>query len=63
MTMPVQRGATAVLVIDMQKDNIHRDGAFAASGAAAHAKSQTWSPTCARYWTPHATQVLRCSTT
>jgi len=31
---------TAVLVIDMQNDNIHPDGAFASTGAAAHAASQ-----------------------
>jgi len=32
--------ATAVLVIDMQNDNLHPDGAFAGSGAAAHAAEQ-----------------------
>ena len=32
--------ATAVLVIDMQSDNLHPDGAFAGSGAAAHAAEQ-----------------------
>ena len=32
--------STAVLVIDMQNDNIHVDGAFAASGAAQHALEQ-----------------------
>ena len=31
---------TAVLVIDMQNDNLHPDGAFAGSGAAAHAAEQ-----------------------
>jgi len=31
---------TAVLVIDMQNDNLHPDGAFAATGAADHATSQ-----------------------
>lgn len=31
---------TAVLVIDMQNDNLHPDGAFAAFGAADHAASQ-----------------------
>ena len=32
--------ATAVLVVDMQNDNLHPDGAFAGSGAAAHAAEQ-----------------------
>lgn len=31
---------TAVLVIDMQNDNLHPDGAFAATGAADHAAEQ-----------------------
>jgi len=31
---------TAVLVIDMQNDNLHPDGAFASSGAADHAREQ-----------------------
>jgi ureidoacrylate peracid hydrolase len=31
---------TAVLVVDMQNDNLHPDGAFASSGAAAHAEEQ-----------------------
>ena len=31
---------TALLIIDMQNDNIHPDGAFAATGAADHAASQ-----------------------
>jgi gluconolactonase len=31
---------TAVLAVDMQNDNLHPDGAFAASGAAAHAAEQ-----------------------
>ena len=31
---------TALLIIDMQNDNIHPNGAFAATGAAAHATSQ-----------------------
>jgi ureidoacrylate peracid hydrolase len=31
---------TALLIVDMQNDNIHADGAFAGSGAAAHAESQ-----------------------
>jgi len=31
---------TALLVIDMQNDTVHPDGAFAATGAAAHATSQ-----------------------
>jgi len=31
---------TALLIIDMQNDNIHPDGAFAASGAAEHAAAQ-----------------------
>lgn len=31
---------TAVLVIDMQNDNLHPDGAFAATGAAEHATAQ-----------------------
>ncbi|RWZ50809.1 cysteine hydrolase [Labedella phragmitis] len=31
---------TAILVVDMQNDTIHRQGAFADSGAAAHAESQ-----------------------
>ncbi|MCI2237789.1 cysteine hydrolase [Paenibacillus sp. TRM 82003] len=32
--------STAVLVIDMQNDNLHPDGAFAATGAAQHAGEQ-----------------------
>lgn len=31
---------TAVLVVDMQNDNLHPDGAYASTGAAAHAASQ-----------------------
>jgi len=31
---------TAVLVVDMQNDNLHADGAFAATGAAEHAAAQ-----------------------
>ena len=31
---------TAVLVVDMQNDNLHADGAYASTGAAAHAASQ-----------------------
>lgn len=31
---------TAVLVVDMQNDNLHPDGAFATTGAAEHATSQ-----------------------
>ncbi|WP_205781407.1 isochorismatase family cysteine hydrolase [Planctomonas deserti] len=31
---------TAILVVDMQNDNLHPDGAFASSGAADHAASQ-----------------------
>lgn len=31
---------TAVLVIDMQNDTVHADGAYAATGAAAHAAEQ-----------------------
>jgi len=42
MTSPTVLTATttAVLVIDMQNDNLHPDGAFASSGAADHATSQ-----------------------
>jgi ureidoacrylate peracid hydrolase len=40
MTTPLQPDTTAVLVIDMQNDNIHPDGAFAATGAAEHAAAQ-----------------------
>ncbi len=36
----MQPATTAVLVIDMQNDTIHPDGAFAATGAAEHAASQ-----------------------
>jgi ureidoacrylate peracid hydrolase len=32
--------SAAVLVIDMQNDNLHADGAFASTGAAEHAASQ-----------------------
>ena len=32
--------STAVLVIDMQNDTVHPDGAYAATGAAAHATEQ-----------------------
>jgi ureidoacrylate peracid hydrolase len=34
------RPTTAILVIDMQNDNLHPDGAFAATGAAEHAAQQ-----------------------
>lgn len=34
------RPTVAVLVIDMQNDTVHPDGAFASTGAAAHAASQ-----------------------
>ena len=37
MTTP---SSTAVLVIDMQNDTVHPDGAYAGTGAAAHATSQ-----------------------
>jgi len=37
-TLPTD--STAVLVIDMQNDNLHADGAFASTGAAEHASSQ-----------------------
>jgi ureidoacrylate peracid hydrolase len=40
MTTGQTRSTTAILVIDMQNDNLHPDGAFAASGAAAHAAQQ-----------------------
>lgn len=38
LTLPTS--TTAVLVIDLQNDNIHPDGAFASSGAAQHAADQ-----------------------
>jgi gluconolactonase len=38
LTLPA--ATTAVLVIDMQNDNLHADGAFASTGAADHAASQ-----------------------
>jgi ureidoacrylate peracid hydrolase len=37
-TLPAN--SAAVLVIDMQNDNLHADGAFASTGAAEHAASQ-----------------------
>lgn len=40
MRTPLSATTTAVLVIDMQNDNIHPDGAFASSGAAEHAATQ-----------------------
>lgn len=42
MTTPLALNptTTAALVVDMQNDNLHPDGAFAASGAADHAASQ-----------------------
>ena len=39
-TLEFDPARTAVLVIDMQNDNVHPDGAFASSGAAQHAASQ-----------------------
>ncbi|PXA72120.1 isochorismatase family cysteine hydrolase [Cryobacterium arcticum] len=39
MTSPTS-STTAVLVIDMQNDTVHADGAYAATGAAAHAAEQ-----------------------
>jgi ureidoacrylate peracid hydrolase len=39
MTEPAT-ARTAILVIDMQNDNLHPDGAFAAFGAAQHAQEQ-----------------------
>jgi ureidoacrylate peracid hydrolase len=40
MTTPTSPARTAVLVIDMQNDTVHPDGAYAATGAAEHAASQ-----------------------
>ncbi|MGO2749568.1 MAG: cysteine hydrolase family protein [Pseudoclavibacter sp.] len=41
MTFPEQpTNSTAVLVIDMQNDTVHADGAYASTGAADHAKAQ-----------------------
>jgi nicotinamidase-related amidase len=34
------RGKTALLLVDLQNDNVHRDGAFASFGAADHAVEQ-----------------------
>lgn len=39
-TLALDPTRTAVLVIDMQNDNLHPDGAFASSGAADHAAAQ-----------------------
>lgn len=39
-TTPLDSATTAVLAIDMQNDNLHPDGAFAATGAADHAAEQ-----------------------
>ncbi|MEE6295042.1 cysteine hydrolase [Georgenia wangjunii] len=39
-TFDLTTTTTAVLVVDMQNDNLHPDGAFASSGAADHAASQ-----------------------
>jgi len=39
-TLELNPSTTAVLVVDMQNDNLHPDGAFAGSGAAAHAEEQ-----------------------
>ena len=42
MTTPstLDPATTAVLVVDMQNDNLHADGAFASTGAADHAAAQ-----------------------
>jgi len=37
---PLTPTTTAVLVVDMQNDTVHPDGAYAATGAADHARSQ-----------------------
>jgi len=39
-TLDLHATTTAVLVVDMQNDNLHPDGAFASTGAAEHAASQ-----------------------
>ncbi|WP_114558428.1 isochorismatase family cysteine hydrolase [Desertihabitans aurantiacus] len=39
-TTPTDSTRTAVLVIDMQNDTVHPDGAYASTGAADHAASQ-----------------------
>jgi nicotinamidase-related amidase len=36
----LNQGATALVLVDLQNDNVHPDGAFASSGAPAHASSQ-----------------------
>ncbi|WP_104063598.1 cysteine hydrolase [Arthrobacter sp. 4R501] len=37
---PLDVSKTALILIDLQNDNVHRDGAFASFGAAAHAVEQ-----------------------
>jgi nicotinamidase-related amidase len=39
-SMPDPASGTALVLIDLQNDNVHPDGAFAATGAAAHAAEQ-----------------------
>jgi ureidoacrylate peracid hydrolase len=35
----LSRGTTALVLVDLQNDNVHPEGAFASSGAPAHASA------------------------
>jgi nicotinamidase-related amidase len=43
-TAPLDANKTALLLIDLQNDNVHPDGAFASFGAADHAREQNLVP-------------------
>lgn len=43
-TTPLDANKTALLLIDLQNDNVHPDGAFASFGAADHAREQNLVP-------------------
>lgn len=43
-TAPLVPGSTALLLVDLQNDNAHPDGAFASLGAADHAREQNLVP-------------------
>lgn len=44
MSTPIDTATTALLLVDLQNDNVHPDGAFASSGAPEHAAQQNLVP-------------------
>ena len=49
-TAPLDLTKTALVLVDLQNDNVHSDGAFASSGSAVHAVEQEL--------VPHVKQLL-----